>query len=815
MKRVISVVIGNALREFDKEYHYIIPDRIKESVEPGMRVMVPFGKTNRAREAYVLKFVYNVETSCLKEIKKVIDDGPVLNKGMLELAVWMKDRYICTYSDAIKCMLPAGTGIKSTRIVRLARYNDELSPGALKIMDSLSENGNECEYNELREKIGTGNFYRNMKMLREKGYVNVYESYTTRVKEKTVRAAYLAMSADEVAEEIESLRIRRIQQIRVLEILMDNDCIPVADLAGFAGVSPGVLNTLKKYGYIDFKDIEVNRDPLKTRRVEKTSPLKPTREQEMALEKLKQNVDSKKFCEVLLHGVTGSGKTEVYMQLIEYIIDKGKQSIVLVPEISLTPQMVDRFIGRFGDNVAVLHSRLSLGERYDQWRMIKDDKVRIVVGARSAVFAPLKNIGLIIIDEEHENSYKSEITPKYHASEIAAKRCADADAILLYGSATPSTDTYFRAKNGDIILIELNKRANEMVMPKVHIVDMREELAEGNRAVFSRRLSDEIERNIKEKQQTILFLNRRGYTSFVLCRSCGHTIKCLYCNISMTYHAHDKRLICHYCGYTAKVPKTCPVCKSNYIRHFGTGTQKVEEDAEKHFPGCSIIRMDADTTAYKNSHDEMLRTFREKKVDILLGTQMIAKGHDFPNVTLVGVLAADSLLNVGDYRASERTFQLITQVAGRAGRGDIPGRVVIQTYNTEDFSIVTACRHDYKAFYEQEIKIRKKLDYPPFTNIAVIILSGSNDRLAFEAAKEVRENLVKDFSSYTEKVDILGPARSPLSKIKNKYRWRIIIKCKNMHILLRVLTRVSDGFRRRKEKNRLYMSVDINPFNML
>lgn len=815
MSNIAVVVISNATREFDKEYHYTIPDSLLDKVKAGVRVIVPFGKSNRLKEAYVLDKVSKTEYSGLKEIKKVVDDEPVLSEKMLKLAAWMKDRYICTYSDAIKCMLPSGIGIKSLRVVELLRDDGNLRGNTRKVVDVLTECGNECEYEELRDKTGIKNLSTYIKKLKEDGIVSVHEKFSTRVREKYVRAACLAIPQAEVIEEIETSRIKKIQQIRILEMLMESPYIPVSDLVRLAGVSRSTLNTLKKHGYIDFIDVEIKRDPLEHKKIEKTEPLKPTSEQKAALDLVKGKLDNETFEEILIHGVTGSGKTEVYLQLIQYVINMGKQAIVLVPEISLTPQMVERFKGRFGDNVAVLHSRLSLGERYDQWRLIKEGSIKVAVGARSAVFAPFRNLGIVIIDEEHESSYKSETTPKYHACEIAKKRCQEENAVLLYGSATPSIETYYRAVNGCIGYARLKERANSMVMPQVDIIDMRKELEEGNRSIFSRRLEREIEKNISSKQQTILFLNRRGYASFVLCRKCGYTVVCVNCNISLTYHASDERLICHYCGYTIKLPKVCPKCKSTYIRQFGTGTQRVENDLKNQFPGCSVIRMDMDTTSYKNSHEEILASFRENNINVMVGTQMIAKGHDFPNVTLVGVLAADSMLNTGDYRASERTFQLLTQVAGRAGRGEISGRVIVQTYNTDNFSIVAARRHDYDAFYEQEIKLRKKMNYPPFTNIAVVIISGVNDKVVFDSSKLVRNHIEAGFSHYREKVDILGPARSPLTKIKNKYRWRIVIKCKDKEKLISVLTRVSDEFYKNRKRSKVEMSVDINPINML
>lgn len=809
------VAISDAAREFDREYHYIVPHSMIGRLKAGMRVIVPFGKTDRPREAYVLKLVDETPIKELKEIKKVMDESPVLNERMLKLAAWMRTNYMCTYSDAIRCMIPPGAGIRAARIVRLVKNSGAAKPEEEKIVNILEENNNECEYEELKHLSGVKHFARCIKALQNAGIVCINEEYTARVNAKKVRMAYLSLPYDEVLEDIENNRINKIQHIRILEMLIEHGQLPAADIARFARVSPSVLDTLKKYGYIDFKEVEVKRDPVKHMAIQKTMPLNLTAGQKAAFANVRGQLEKGEFGEILIHGVTGSGKTEIYMQLIDYATGMGKRAIVLVPEISLTPQMVERFKGRFGEDVAVLHSRLSLGERYDQWRLIKDGDIKIVVGARSAVFAPVENLGIIIIDEEHENSYKSEIKPKYHAAEIARKRCEEENAVLVYGSATPSVETYFRARCKHIGFARLATRVNSAVLPRISIVDMRKELEEGNRSIFSRLLLHEIQTNILNGQQTMLFLNRRGHSSFVLCRNCGHVVRCVNCNVSMTYHSRDSRLICHYCGYTSPPPRLCPACKSTYIRHFGTGTQKAEEEIKKIFPDCSVIRMDLDTTGFKNSHEEILHAFRDNNINIMIGTQMIAKGHDFPNVTLVGILAADSLLNTGDYRAGERTFQLVTQVAGRAGRGELPGRAVIQSYNTEDFSILAACNHDYESFYEQEIKIREKLGYPPFTNIAALILSGIDDRQTFKKSEMMRDFLKEYVLQNGVEAQIIGLARAPISKIKNKYRWRIIIKCKDKDRLVEMLTQASDEFRSNKGKNDVELSVDINPFNML
>ena len=470
------------------------------------------------------------------------------------------------------------------------------------------------------------------------------------------------------------------------------------------------------------------------------------------------------------------------MQLIEKVIKNGKSAILLVPEISLTPQMLDRFIGRFGkDKIAVLHSKLSIGERHDEWIRIKEEKSKIVIGARSAIFAPVKNLGIIIIDEEHDSSYKSESSPRYNAKEIAEKICKENNIPLILGSATPDINTFYRTnlENIDdrkITLLKLTKRANNSSLPKVKIVDLKKELAIGNKTMFSTLLHKLIEENLKNKHQTILFLNRRGYSTFIMCRECGYTMKCPNCNISLTYHSFQNKLKCHYCGHEENPVNICPNCGSTKIRYFGTGTQKIEEEVKKEFPEASIIRMDVDTVSKKNSHEEILNKFKKENIDILIGTQMVVKGHHFPNVTLVGVIEADSSLNIDDFRANERTFQILTQVAGRAGREQLPGKVVVQTYNPNSFAIELSKGQNYDLFYKTEIELRKQLNYPPFCDIIVVGFSGRDNNEISKLSTYVYKLLKTNLENYNIKVFMPMPA--PIDRIKNRYRWRIVAKGK-------------------------------------
>ena len=490
-----------------------------------------------------------------------------------------------------------------------------------------------------------------------------------RIQDKKINVVYLKKTIQEIDFDIETKVLKSEKQIKILNFVKKNEGCTIPEIEMFTDCSRAIANTLIKNGYLEVSEKKIERNPLQNKQIKNTSKLKLTEEQQNAFQQVSYAIDNNAYNQFLLYGVTGSGKTEVYLQLIDKAVKQDKTAIVLVPEISLTPQMLDRFISRFGkETIAVLHSKLSIGERHDEWEKIKEGKAKIVIGARSAIFAPVQNLGIIIIDEEHDSSYKSESSPKYNAKEIAKKIAKEENIPLLLGSATPDLSTYYKAQQGKITILELTKRANNSSLPKVEIIDLKQELANGNRSMLSFELYQSIEENLKNKLQTILFLNRRGYSTFIMCRNCGYTVKCKNCNISMTYHSYENKLKCHYCGYEEKLVKTCPECGSDKIRYFGTGTQKLEQEIHKQFPQAKTIRMDVDTVTKKNSHEEILNKFKNEDVDILIGTQMVVKGHHFPKVTLVGVIAADSSLNIDDYRATERTFQILTQVAGRAGR---------------------------------------------------------------------------------------------------------------------------------------------------
>jgi primosomal protein N' (replication factor Y) len=528
------------------------------------------------------------------------------------------------------------------------------------------------------------------------------------------------------------------------------------------------------------------------------------------------NINNKiQLNEYLIYGITGSGKTEIYLQLIEKMLSNNKSSIMLVPEISLTPQTVNRFIERFGEEqIAVLHSKLSIGERYDQWNKIKSGKAKIIIGARSAIFAPAVDLGIIIIDEEHDESYQSEMTPRYDAKEVAEYIANQKDIPLVLGSATPDMKTFYRANQGEIQLLTLTKRANQSILPKVEIIDLREELTSGNKNMISRKLYEEINKNLEMKKQTILFLNRRGFSTFVMCRDCGYTVKCKRCNITMTYHKNENKLKCHYCGYEQDVITECPECHSNNVKYFGAGTQKLEDEVKELFPTASTIRMDVDTVTKKNSHEEILTKFRNENIDILIGTQMVVKGHHFPNVTLVGVIAADGSLNIGDFRANERTFQTLTQVAGRAGRGEDVGRVIIQTYNPDNYAIEYSKSQDYNLFYNTEIEIRKALKYPPFCDIIVIDMSAKSINELRNISKKLHEYLKQRVINEKYGLLLYSPGPSPIDKIKDRIRWRMIIKCKYDDRVNNLLTDMMSEYSKMKVDT-ARVTVEVNPNNMM
>ncbi|MBR7164095.1 MAG: primosomal protein N' [Clostridia bacterium] len=631
------------------------------------------------------------------------------------------------------------------------------------------------------------------------------------VSDKVLKGSALALSYDEAFTALETARTKAPVQARIIELLMQNEFVANTDIQMLLGCSVAAIRALEKKGVIEPVEIEIFRNPVDYHTISPTKPLTPNSDQQKAIDVISDSQAD--FGVFLLHGVTGSGKTEVFLQCIEKVLNQGKTAIVLVPEISLTPQMIHRFAGRFGRQIAVLHSRLSMGERNDEYKRIKNGDAKVVIGVRSAIFAPLQNLGLIVVDEEHESSYKSQSVPSYHAREIAAIRAKQQGIPLVLASATPSIESYYKALSGKYKLLTLTNRANSQIMPDVTIVDMRRELVEGNRSLFSNPLKQAIRENLDKGHQTILFLNRRGFSTFISCRSCGYVVKCPRCNIALTYHKNRDFLTCHYCGYTQKNLHVCPECSSHYIKHFGTGTQKVEEELAELFPEASVLRMDLDTVSAKNSHQKILEQFEKDKIDVLIGTQMVTKGLDFENVTLVGVLAADMSLNLDDYRANEKTFDLITQVCGRAGRGSYAGRAFIQSYMPENSVLQMAKLQDYQSFYEEEISLRKSLMYPPFCDIVSLVFSGFSeafvDTCAQKAAKQLKDAL-KNIPA-----EVLGPGACGFYKMNNKYRKRILIKCRLNDTILNIISDCIAKHYKSKENQAVSVLAETNPTHIM
>lgn len=773
-----QVIIDANHAEVDRVFDYRVPAQWEEAVCVGLRVMVPFGQRNTKREGYVIALTETTEVPAgkIKEIAEILDEGrPILTPPILELAKWMKKEYFCTLNQCLQAVMPAGIRTKSVWYVELTEQTAELSEKEQQVADVLTEQGGAAPLRELEQVFGNRTEYI-LRCLQEKKVVRLRQKTTRSTYKKEKRYVSLTENIELLTEAKEkAAKDKRLAgQLRVFSAICPGESISVEELKEKASVTDSPIHTLLQKGVLVEQRRQEKRDVFQLEDYTPTQPFYPTPEQAQALALLREEEQKEGKRPILLHGVTGSGKTEIYMQLIEHVVMEGKQAIVLVPEISLTPQIMERFTSRFGKRVSVTHSRLSLGERLDQWRKARDGEISIIIGPRSALFMPFSNLGVIVMDECHESSYISDVTPKYHTREVARKLSELTGALLVMGSATPDIDSYHRAVTGEFLLLQLKERTKGSRLPEVFVTDMRKELEDGNCSAFGLPLQQAIRENLEKGQQTMLFLNRRGYSTFVSCRKCGEALTCPSCNVSYTYHASDKALVCHYCGKEVPVPKTCPSCGSHYIRYFGTGTQKIEEETRRLFPEASILRMDADTTTGKNGHARILELFGKGKADILIGTQMIAKGHDFPNVTLVGILAADLSLNLGTYQAAENCFQLITQAAGRAGRGELPGQVFIQTYQPENHSIRMAAAQDYEGFYQEEILLRQAMEYPPFSHIFSVLITGEMEQEVILAA----QRLGAFMNHYAERAGctVVGPAPAPLPKFRGEFRWQIFAK---------------------------------------
>ncbi len=802
---IAEVIVNYKSKSVDRVFDYAVSEELEDKIRIGSCVIVSFGAGNRHREAYVVGIKDRSSAKRLKPVLRLAKDIRLFDEKQLELIKWMREKYLVTYLDAISVIAPSGSSVNQEEWIELIAESDD------EIAKLLKENGGAMEINRLMG-FFEENVSRRITSLEKKSIVKRIFRDSRNVKDKVVTVAKITVQPEEIPEIMRRLeKSNAFVQAKMLEILSSCEYLSLADLVNFSEGSYSALRGLEKKGYIETFEITVMRT-IEEEHIIKPRPRFLTSEQRAVLEPLYDTIEKGEYSPYLLHGVTGSGKTEVYLRVIEEVLKKGRQAIVLVPEISLTPQMTARFCDRFGGEVAIIHSGLSLGEKYDQWKKIREGRAKIAVGARSAVFAPFDNIGAIIMDEEHEQTYKSEMTPRYDTHQVAEFRARQYGALMIFASATPLVTTYYRAEAGELTLLEMKSRVNNNPMPDVYTVDLRSELENGNRSIISGKLYEEIEKNLADRKQTILFLNRRGFSTFVSCRSCGFVAECPNCSISLTYHKFDDSLRCHYCGHTIKNYKSCPSCGSGHIRYFGGGTQKVEEEIHRLFPGASTIRMDVDTTGRKHSHQQILNKFEQEKIDILIGTQMVTKGLDFPDVTLVGVISADTILNIDDYRSGERTFSTLEQVTGRAGRADSPGRSVIQTYSPEDKSIVLMQKHDYKSFYREEIAIRRAMWYPPFCEMVSVIFTGGNERLV----KKASAIFAKSFSAgeYPQKVQLLGPIPAYISRIKNKYIYRLIIKCENSDALGEALAASQEACTGSGLCEGVTVVIDKNPNNM-
>lgn len=817
-----QVIIDSRASQVDRPFTYIIDSDLVDIVKVGMRVIVPFGQGDKLTKGIVIGISDEVENQYkLKKIYDVLDNKPLITSELIELSKWMKENYLSSYFDALQLVLPPGDYKEiNTYIEALENITYEnLDRNELKLLNILIEKGR-ILIDDLKQELKINGISKLINKLEDNNIIKTTIEIKTSVEKKTEKWIRLASKEKSLDSLIEKLATNAIKQKEIIEFLYRVQDISFKDFSIATNASNYSIKSLENKGFIRIYDKEVSRNPIK-KDIKEYKKHDLTSCQKKVFERIKnafyRGDKSNKF---LIHGVTGSGKTEIYLQLVEEMIGLGKDSIILVPEISLTPQTIDRFVGRFGEQVAVLHSRLSHGERFDEWRKIKEGKVKIVIGARSAVFAPFKNLGLIIIDEEHESSYKSSQNPKYHAVDVAKKRVDLENAFLVLGSATPSIETYYECETGKITLLELKERINKHVLPQIKVIDMREELNKGNKSIFSEELYNSLKDNLNKGRQSILFLNRRGFSTFVSCRNCGYVVKCNNCDISMTYHRNKDKLRCHYCGLAINPPTVCPVCKSKYIKYFGIGTEKVEEFTKKLFPQAMVARMDMDTTTKKGSHESILEDMKNGKIDILIGTQMISKGLDFENVTLVGIIAADTTLNLPDFRSPERCFQLITQVAGRAGRGDNEGKVILQTYDPNHYSIIFSEKHDYENFYDTEIKLREEFLYPPFIELISIIIYGQDKGKVESISREIY-NLIKDEINWLDQDEVnrylIGPYPAPVEKIKNNYRWQILIKShkKNIDGLKSILKGVCINNEYKLNTLGVKLSIDVNPNSIL
>lgn len=811
---MVKVAVSAAPYSIDKPYSYLVPDALAAAAVPGVRVMVPFGRGNKESEGLILARVQEPKLPGSKAIRQILDPEPVLDKAGIDLALWMRGRYFCTVFEAVKTILPAGLWYGLREIWSLAMEPETARsaavgiPGAWQVLDLLEKQGGKADIRVLRDVLGDG-AEKPLKAMKKAEILTCETDAKRKIADKSHRMVELAVNTEDAYALTEPKRRSAPARYEVVNFLATAGRTPAAEVSYYTGASSRTLKTMEKAGLIAFSEEEELRVP-SLDDVEPGPEIVLNEEQQRAFEEILGRVQAAKPSVTLLHGVTGSGKTQVYLRLVQETLALGKTAMVLVPEIVLTPQMMRKFSSYFGSRVAMLHSSLKMTERYDQWKRIRRGEVDVVLGTRSALFAPLKNLGLIIMDEEQEGSYQSENVPRYDAREVAKYLCVREKAALVFGSATPTVETAWAVEQGSYQKALLRRRYNENALPEVLIADLRQEILNGNPGLISTPLRQELEKNLAAGEQSILFLNRRGSSRMLLCGECGYVPQCPRCSTAMTYHSANGRLMCHYCGHSEPAADTCPEC-GGWMKHVGAGTQKVEEELRELFPEAGILRMDADTTA--GGHEEILQTFERERVPILLGTQMVAKGLDFENVTLVGVLSADISLYVDNYRAAERTFSLLTQVVGRAGRGGKTGRAVIQTYTPGNDVIRCAARQDYDAFYESEIRMRRLRRYPPFADLFTVTVSGTEEGRVLRAAVSVRETLrqlCRRPELAAEEPEVLGPAPAPVVKVNNRFRYRCTLVGKNDKATREMLAWLQKDFAKDSANRGMNLFVDHN-----
>lgn len=805
-----KVAVETAVYTFDKAFDYAIPEAMEASAKRGCRVTVPFGRSNKKCIGIIFDLSDTTESTRPKKILDVLDDSPLLNDEMLELAVWIKERTFCTLYEAAKAMLPTGI---NHRMVASYAVNTDSNKG-----DPVNLDETEREIYGYLQKRSV--FVKADTIFNALGMKN-----SAAVLDRMVKNGLLLCSYDAVRNlgdltvkmlrptfELPAKKLTKKQQ-EMYDVLLDIGVASVKELCYFTGLTPAVANALVANGAAEFYEQEVVKLPDFTGEEGKKTKIELMSEQLSAHNRLTELSLSGKPSVSLLYGVTGSGKTSVYMSVIDKVLDEGKSVIVMVPEIGLTPQTISLFCKRYGGDIAVFHSALSIRERLEQWKRVKRGQAKIIIGTRSAVFAPVENIGLIIIDEEQEHTYKSEQTPRYNAVEVAKFRAGYNKCLLVLASATPSVESYAAAKSGKYELCTLSRRYGNAVLPEVVTVDMRTaEKAHGSKAI-SLTLFEALKENLENHRQSILLINRRGFHTFAACNACSEVICCPHCSISMTYHNANNRLMCHYCGYSVPFSSVCPECGENAVRYSGFGTQKIEDELSALLPDARVVRMDTDSTSGKNSHEKLLDSFSKGEYDIMIGTQMVAKGLNFPNVTLVGVVSVDQQLYNDDFRSLEKTFSLLTQVVGRSGRGEVEGRAIIQTLTPENEIIRLAAKQDYDEFFSTEIRLRKGLIYPPYCDLCVIGFVGENETVVKVSARETLD-LLKDFVSDEykgEKIIVLGPMPARVAKISEKFRYRIIIKCRNTSRFRQMISQILIKMGTDSRFSKVTVYADINP----